>query len=628
MSDKKLVIRIDKGVKFKNEYNKYSLQLCHPHRPWWLLLLLIPFLLFIKCNKDISVACIEPEGNVVIDDVPVTLKYTTHFLWHNGKFLANDSISLTQNTDENGNTTFKDLPCCVYSYIFYCLSQASFTAKSGCHAVVDEERNFHYTRHVDLMMQPRRENLQVLLLDRETGDELPSGTLIYKYEELGVEKTDSAKADARGIATLPQMRYCSTIKEMIAQCYGYADTSRVYVPCQDLLNPTDSMAMRLRPIKDRFEFFVKNKETKQPIPGANCVVTLTHPGKSKTTDMRNVQTSQDGKGMAFYDDAFILSTIAIHANALHYKDGDLEGRLFSVEDFQRQDEDTRTVWLVPEPYMEEFVNVDSINGKPIAGVENTFKVIYTDGTSSTEKVISNSNGVFTIKAKEDDRIEIISIRRPEYEDKTSVYPKFVNIKDKKVRMQPNLVDLNFQTVKNISGQPVLPNCKLVAQGSISGSLQPNNSGSTGSFTVKARVNENLSITASKGGYATNSTTVKNELVSNLKGGRKIPLKPDPVIYENSSGPRGTTKDCYDLKDAPCDFLFEWKLCDACTMLIVTDTNGSVLGRFGRNDPAGHGGGIQYTLPQGSKVLHSSTQTVCVTRTDVNGDPCWYRISKK
>ncbi len=628
MSDKKLVIRLDKGVKFKNEYNEYSLQLCHPHRPWWLLLLLVPLLLFIKCNKDISVTCIEPESNVAIDDVPVTLEYTAHFLWNNGKFLANDSISLTQNTDENGNTTFKDLPCSVYSYIFYCLSQASFTAKSGCHAVAGEEKNFHYTKHVDLMMQPRREDLQVPLLDKETGDELPSGTLIYKYEELGVEKTDSAKADARGIVTLPQMRYCSMIKEMTAQCYGYADTSKVDIPCQDLLTPTDSTAMHLRPIKARFEFFIKNKETKQPIPDASCAVTLTHPGKSKTTDTRNVKTSVDGKGMAFYNDAFILSTIAIHASALHYKDGDLESGSFTVENFLNQDEDTRTIWLEPEPYAEEFVNVDSITGKPIAGVENTVKVIHTNGTNSTEKVISNSNGVFTIKAKEDDRIEIISVKRPEYKDKASIYPKFVSIKNKKVKMQPNLVDLKFQTVKEVSGQPALPNCKLVVQGSISGSLQPYNSGSTGAFTVKARVNEKLSITASKGGYATNSTTVRNEPVSNLKAGRKIPLKPEPVIYENSSGIQGTTKDCYDLKDSPCDFLLEWKLCDACTMLIVTDANGNILGRFGRNDPAGHGRGIQYTPPQGSKVLHSSTQTVCVTRTDVNGDPCWYRISKK
>lgn len=535
----KPVIRLNKGVKFKNEYNKYSLQLCHPHRPWWLLLLLIPFLLFIRCNKDISVTCIDSENNVTIDDVPVTLKYTAHFLWYNGKFLANDSISLTQNTDENGNTTFKDLPCCVYSYIFYCLSQASFIAESGCHDKVGKERNFHYTRHVDLMMQPRREDLQVLLLDKETGDELPSGTLIYKYEELGVEKTDSAKADARGIVTLPQMRYCSMIKEMTAQCYGYVDTNRVNVLCQNLLTPIDSMAMRLRPIKARFEFFVKNKETKQPIPGANCVVTLTHPGKSKTTDIRNVNTSQDGKGMAFYDDAFILSTIAIHASALHYKEGNFEGGIFTVEDFLKQDEDTRTIWLVPEPYTEEFVNVDVFTGKTIAGVENTIKVTHTDGTSTTEKVISNSNGVFTVKAKEDDRIEIISVKRPEYKDKTSVYPKFVSVKDKKVRMQKH-----------------------------------------------------------------------------------------PVIYEKLLRTQGITKDCYDLKGSPCDFLFEWKLCDMCTMLIVTDTNGNILGRFGRNDPAGNGGGIQYTPPQGSKVLHSSTQIVCVTCTDVNGHSCWYRISKK
>lgn len=52
MSEKKPPIRVDKGVKFENGYNEYSLQLCHPHRPWWLLLLLLPLLFFIKCSKD------------------------------------------------------------------------------------------------------------------------------------------------------------------------------------------------------------------------------------------------------------------------------------------------------------------------------------------------------------------------------------------------------------------------------------------------------------------------------------------------------------------------------------------------------------------------------------------------
>ena len=47
-------IQIDKKLKYKEEYNQYSLQLRHIHRPWWLLLLLLPLLLFIKCSKDIT----------------------------------------------------------------------------------------------------------------------------------------------------------------------------------------------------------------------------------------------------------------------------------------------------------------------------------------------------------------------------------------------------------------------------------------------------------------------------------------------------------------------------------------------------------------------------------------------
>lgn len=616
-------ITTSRNFAYKEKYDLYTIQLVRKRKPWWLLLLLLLFL-FVKCEKDITVTCVEPDTNTPVAEVPVTMNYTAHYLFHNGRPFANEPITRTQKTDSKGETVFKDLPCSVYSYIFYCLSKVSFTAKSQCHAAVDQRFLFHFVRHAELEMEPRKEDLHVRLVDKETGDVLPDGVLIYKYVEQGKEVTDSAKADAAGIATLPQMRYCGVVKLLRGRCYGYADTTRADVPCQRLVAACDSTDLRLRPIKARFTFFVKNKESRQPIPDATCTVTLTHPGKSKHADTRTVKTSIDGNGIAVYDKGFILATISITASKVHYKTNNLKGGPFTVEKFIKQPDSIRTIWLEPEPYMVEFINVDSINGKPIPGVKNVIKITSPGGQTETVTETSNRNGIFPVTAKEGSRIEIISTKSPDYKQKNTVIKKF---KDKeKIRMQPVMKEVSFQTVKSIGGLPALPQCNLSVNGSISGNLPPGNSGNS-QFTVKARMAERLSIKAFKSGYTANNTTVNNEPVANLEQGRKIPLKPSNVSYINPKGPKGTVKDCYDMKEDNYDFIFQWKTCSVCTMLVVTDANGNVLGRFGTNSPAGDGKGQKFSNPEGSARLHSSTQTVCVTRTDVNGCTCWYKLSK-
>lgn len=614
-------INVSKSVKYEEKYDELTIQMVRRRFPWWIFLLLLPLLLLIKCHKDITVTCLEPDTKAPIVGVPVTMDYTAHYLWNEGSFMADEPVHRVQETDDKGVTVFRDCPCSVFSYIFYCMSPVTFTAKSDCHAAVDEEHNFHFTRNVELNMLPRREDLHVKLLDLETGDVLPGGTVVYKYSELGKEMTDSAKTDAEGVATLPNMRYCSLVSFMQGSCYGYADTTRVDVPCQDLVTPSDSLALRLRPIKERFTFFVKNKETKEPIPDATCIVTLTHPNGTKTTSPP-IKTSTDGKGIAVYDDAFVLSVVAIHASKDHYGDGELEGGPWTVDQFIKQDDDVRTVWLEPEPYQVEFINVDSINGRPIPGVKNEITITDPQGNVTTATETSNSNGVFPVTAKENSRIEIVSTKNPGYHKKTTVIPSFLD--KEKIPMRPVMVKVHFRTVKQ-DGSP-LPGCSLSIKGSISGSLKP--IGYTNAeFDVEMRKEESLSITASKNGFGSNSSTVNNTPASSLENKTTdIPLKSKPLNFNFSASPKGSFRECYDLEYAPRTFTFSWETCSVCTGLTVVDGNGKVLGRFGVNSPDGQTQTATYSPPTGSTTLTSSTTTVCVIGNDVNTCPCKYSIS--
>lgn len=539
-------ISIGKKLKYSEKYDLYSVQMVRHHFPWWIFLLLLPLLLLIQCHKDIEVSCIEPDTRVPIEGQAVQMRYQSHFLWNKGRFFANDYVKKTQTTDSTGTTVFKDLPCSVYSYVFYCLSKVSFTtAKSDCYATVNEKCNFHYTRHVDLEMNPRREDLHIQLRDLETNDPLPDGVLIYKYTEFGGEKTDSAKADPTGVVTIPKMRYCSVMNLLNGRCYGYADTSMVNIPCQQLILVDDSTTLRLRPIKERFTFFVKNLETKEPIPGAECQVTLKHPYSGKVDGPHLVTTSTDGKGIAVYGESFVLSVLSIKAHKEHYRDSVLAGGPWTVEKFIKQDEDTRTIWLRPLPYTQEFINVDSIKGRPIPGVKNIVKVTDPDGTvHPLSEEISNSHGVFPVEAKEDSKVEIISIKDPDYKHKDTVFVKFKDVVDKKIPMSPNMVKLMFRTVNATKPGELVPNCNLGVSGSISGSLPPNNSGN-GNFEVMFRRAEKLTIVATRKDWSTTTDKVNAKTYDYLQVDqerRDIPLKQNlPKCNGDIDTPKGANE---------------------------------------------------------------------------------------
>lgn len=537
-------ISVNKKIKYLDNKDIYTIQMTHRRFFWRWLLLLLPLLLLIRCHRDIEVTCLEPNTDLPIEQQPVTMEYQAHYLWNDGRLFDNEDIKLTQSTDSTGTTVFKDLPCSVYSYIFYCLSKVSFTAKSDCHAAVGEEHLFHFTRHVFLKMLPRLEDLHIKLVDLETLDPLPDGILKYKYVESGETRIDSAKADPTGVVTIPQMRYCSFMSLLHASCYGYADTTRADVSCKSLVLADDSTALRLRPIKEKFSFFVKNIETKQPIPGAKCAVTLTHPVNGRVDGPHVVTTSTDGKGIAVYGESFVLSIIGIKARKEHFKDSILTGGPWSVESFIKQDEKTRTIWLTPLPYTQEFINVDSINGKPLPGVKNIVKVTDADGTVHTSEEVSNKNGVFLVEAKDDSKVEIVSIRDPEYKQKHTLLPKFKDVKNKEVRMSPVMVKLLFRTVNASSHNVLVANCKLKVSGSISGSLSPSNSGN-GDFEVTFRRVESLTIVASKKDWinTTDKVNSKNyDYLSIDQERRNIPLKQDlPPCSAGKNTPKGVNE---------------------------------------------------------------------------------------
>ncbi len=601
-------INYSKDVGYSTESDNYVVRMEQRKFRWWWLLLLLPLLLLIKCNKTIEVRCYDSETNATLVGQDVTFQY--------------DTIVKVKSTDANGIAVFDSLRTSVFGYVFLFWKQCKFVASSDCYASDTAVVNFHYTRRVDLPMLPRRVDLYIKLLDKETGDILPDGIINYKYTENGEQKTGKAKADASGIVKIKNMRLCSKI-DLIAQCDGYEDTERLQTPCKDNLVPDDANAMRLKPIKDKFTFFVKNKETKEPIADASCTVVLTNPN-GRERERRQVSTSVDGKGIAVFSDAFIRATVAIDAVKRNFKPGKLEGGPFTVEEFKTQPDDVRTIWLEPEPFVVEFKVEDCTTGAALAGAKIKIKIIDTKGNVVEEiEEISNRNGIFPIKAKEGYKIIIDISYPPLYKPRHYEIDKFGENIDKTICLDPEIVEFVFRTVAGGSSNSLVPDCNLVITSSKKGNIPPNNSG-TGEFKVSMQKDEFISITASKQGYLTNSTKIRNAGYSYLsasQSNRDIPMS--YIFRFDRAFPGGESNhnesNCYDLPSAPISFAFKWHLCTVCTTITIKDDNGNVITTLGYQ--------TNRNQQDGTIRLTSPTKRICVFVNDNNGCNFDYHISQ-
>lgn len=503
----------------------YELQMVEKKHRWlWLLALLPLLLLFVKCSHDIDVETIDKfsEKPVVCDSISIS--YTSHFLFKDGHFFVNEDVNASAVPDSTGVAHFEDLPCSVYSYIFYALAKIEYSIHSQCYQLPDspEVGNFHYVWHKTLKVEPQTAELILTVVDRETNDPLANATLLYSYSKSDNVIADSILSDAAGRCVLNDVPKCATLEIARASCYAYKDTTDVTFAVADILNGEEEPIVKLTPIKESFTFFVHNKFTRQPVPGATVEVVL----KNQNNIVRHgpITTNVDGKGRGSFADAFVGATLELRASKVNYRDS-IYTPICTVQEFIDKPDSLRVIYLEPLPHTQTFINVDSITRKPIPGVANHIVVNSINGKQYQYDEISNRQGVFTFMAIEGDNIVIDSKLSPLYEPKHTEIPSFE--KGDTILMKPIYFDLTFRTVEEVGGK-VLPGCQLSIRTTQSGVVKPTNSGN-GVFTVSGLIpTEKISIVASKAGYETNDYTICNDLVSALLQApserRDIPLE--------------------------------------------------------------------------------------------------------
>lgn len=620
----------DKGKK------EYKFQMKKKSRLWLWILMALLFLLLccVRCEHDITVKTVDYETGEPLSDVEITISHTDYFIYSSGRFFGSEYTELKSKTDVDGNAVFEDMPCSIFSYIFCCFSKAEYTAENSCYHLdpSPETSLFHFTWNKTLKMQPNTSDLIWHVVDKETNEPLAGASVAYEFTLSGKAKADSVKTDAAGRCTLAGVPSCGMVSITMVSCYGYEDGNSSDISVHDMVANPDSAKTALVPLKESFTFFVKNKYTKQPVPGA--VVDVTVKSASGKSIRGQAQTNVDGQGRGVYQDAPTISEIFLKASKLHYKDGEWtpknpQDRI--VERFVKLNENERTIFLEPEPYMEEFQNVDSITGNPIVGAENIIEIT-SNGTKSTGSEISNRNGVFYVNAREGDAISITS-SHDFYETKEISIASFE--KGEIIRMYPKQVNIVFRTVDAEDGS-LLDDCTLEIKTTRSNVTDPHNSGN-GEFTVQGLyVDETISIIASKFDYGTNAIKIHEAKVSDLmnapQSDRDIPLaldlEPCNASKQGASGVNAgsvSAPQSYNMGQKQGSFDFAWSNGGSCPDKIDI-YNHNPGERYDQSSPIFTTG---MTAGDGSAVVSfnkGSVITIVVTTGPQDGSSWDYNIS--
>lgn len=182
-------IKYSENFQIESGKSDYEFRMKKPSY-WWLWAFgIIAFLLLccVRCEHSIDVKTVDIDSgeNIVCDSVAIN--YTSHYLYKDGRFFVDETHSITQAPDADGIVHFSDMPCSVFSYVFYAFSNAEYTVESDCSVLPESSAAglFHYKWSQTLKLTPKTTDLILNVIDSETNEPLADALLQYSYNRGG-----------------------------------------------------------------------------------------------------------------------------------------------------------------------------------------------------------------------------------------------------------------------------------------------------------------------------------------------------------------------------------------------------------------------------------------------------------
>jgi len=445
--------------------------------------------------------------------------------------------------------------------------------------------------------------LDFKVLDFNDKQLLPGSKVTATAQMSGKTYSFSAITDAAGRVSFSGLPKCGSIN-VYAEAEGYKPDSITGKTTESLVGDIDSKRLlQLKQIRKPIVFYVVDCKTGSGLAGADVTIELDKNGS--ITKLPPVKTNIEGVGKGVYDSAFVLAKVHLSGRKAYYKPGSLPGwhKVNEFIDSTLYNKQKRTFCLEPEPNPFQFINVDSITGKPIAGVKNTITFTHNDGKTETEIVTSDRNGIVPVSLNPGDKITIVASYPPGYKDndftiKNEEVDKLrqAPVKPIPIPLAPVIVELVFRTVEADNSSVLVPAATLEITGTGLIPTVPVESG-TGEFVVKATLMSTISITASKTDYITNDFTIRNANVQTLQTAtqdkRDIPLKHNPpppkacIEPPLSAGNNEESTEEYDMGTTDRKFQIRYSMYEQPDRIVVycgtKNNKGAILYDGGADD---------------------------------------------
>jgi len=378
-------MKSDLNIIFDEKVKEYVIILKERKRkfPWWILLFLLPLLLLVKCEKDLTFHFQNPSKSSV-SGVDVNFYYTKNV------FFQKTFQTFNQTTDTSGTVIFKNLEYSLYSYLFYRNQLCSLSYYIDCYASDTLQYKFLKLRQKNINnieLSYLKNDVSFIVQNKFDGQPIVGAEVKIIVKRDGIIFNDIDTSIISGEVFFKNIPTCSEI-ELFASCYGYNDTSYVY-NSNDLF--TNKNIVYMTPITKSVTFWVKNLIDKNPLPNATAELFL----EGINTGIK-ILTNTNGAfslvGNGIFESIHIIKMLQIKATKTGFYDSLAPIPSQKVEFFIKASAEERTIYLRPKEKCLEFKIVDAYTSSIITGAE----CIITTKAGNTFTEYSNVKGIVQV----------------------------------------------------------------------------------------------------------------------------------------------------------------------------------------------------------------------------------------
>lgn len=369
--------------------------------PWWILLLLLPLLLLIPVKRNVYIE-LHTEA-----DLPVAGAFTDFACPQHWPYKDGDTLRLSERTDSAGQVIFRDIRRPLYALIF-CSDTAYVSSENECHILgryADLLDNYPKESFLILKMEEKTATLPFFVADKETREPLPDAAVTVTINGNTLQLNTDLAGSFQITAPI-----CARINITADKEYFYPNTMEGVF--KDFIGKDDEeRTIYLTPKKATITIYVRDKKTRQPLPGATVIMNI-----AGGTQQQKVSTNVNGAALVSFADLRLTEIIDFLSKKPNYADTILPPA--TVEQYSAFDTEQRTMYMRPLTKMLTFIDTDGV--APLPGVKNE---IYINGVLKYTEY-SNTNGVFTVKDLfATDKISIVA-------SKTNYTTNSTKVKDK------------------------------------------------------------------------------------------------------------------------------------------------------------------------------------------------------